>query len=230
MIKSSVSIILPVYNEEQYVDKVVRKIARILQDSIENFEIVIIESGSTDNTPVIVDNLEREIHNVIVVHQEQREGMGSAVSLGITTASMEYFFLFDADEPFDFQDIFKAFDIINSCDIVSAFRLNRNEGMKRKVYSGVFNWLVRSLFNLKLRDINFSYKLYSSKVFEDIKLESKWGFHDAESLIKAHRKGFVIKQIGINYLQRELGESKFGGIGIISKIFFEMIATRCRMK
>ena len=225
MIEKSVSVLLPVYNEEEYVGNVVRKIANILQDRFEDFEIVVIESGSSDKTPEIVNDLEKEFPCVRVLHQEKREGMGSAVSLGTKNASKDYYFLFDADEPFDFRDIFKAFEIIDSCDIVSAYRLDRNEGIKRHIYSLVFNWLVRTLFKLNLQDVNFSYKLYSSKVFDDIEIESKWGFHDAESLIKADRKGFVIKQIGIKYLNRELGESKFGGISIVIKIFLEMVHT-----
>jgi len=226
MIEKSVSIIVPVYNEADIIERVMKNLVKLISEEIKDFEILIVESGSTDATPEIVDNLDKEFLSIRAIHQKDREGIGSAVYLGYKNAKKDYYFWMDGDEPYDIKDLFKALQLIDSCDIVAGYRANRDEGLKRLIYSTGFKWLTFILFQQKIRDINFSFKLYSAKIFDNIVLESNWGFHAAESIIKAKRKGFNLKQMGVKYTERLNGETKLGNMSVAFKTLKEMVKIR----
>jgi hypothetical protein len=116
-------------------------------------------------------------------------------------------------------------------DIISAFRFDRTaEGPLRTVYSVVYNLLIRFLFPLRVKDINFSFKLFKREVLNKVALESEGSFIDAELLIKGKLHGFKIVQFGVDYFPRNRGTSTLASPDVIFKMIGELVRFRMKMR
>jgi hypothetical protein len=116
-------------------------------------------------------------------------------------------------------------------DIITAYRFDRTgEGSLRAVYTFVYNGLIKALFGVKVRDINFAFKLCRRRIFEDVHLKSEGSFIDAELIIRATRMGYEIMQMGVDYFPRTRGESTLSSPGVILKIVNEMWSLRADLK
>ena len=116
-------------------------------------------------------------------------------------------------------------------DIVSAYRFDRTgEGYVRVVYSTIYNVLVRLLFGVRIRDINFAFKLCRRRVLDEITLVSEGSFIDAELVIRTIGTGGKVVQFGVDYFPRTRGVSTLSSPAVIVKIFREMRAIRAELK
>ncbi|MEA2339719.1 MAG: hypothetical protein QOE82_3726, partial [Thermoanaerobaculia bacterium] len=104
------------------------------------------------------------------------------------------------------------------------YRLDRTiEGLKRTIYSYVYNALIGVLFGWPHRDINFSFKLMKRELLDAVELKSEGSLIDAELIVKAKNRGFAIQQIGLDYFPRIRGESHLSSPSVIFKIFRELV-------
>ena len=116
-------------------------------------------------------------------------------------------------------------------DIVSAYRFDRTaEGPIRTVYSVVYNLLIRFLFPLRVKDVNFSFKLFKREVLDTVVLEAEGSFIDAELLSKGKLHGFKIVQFGVNYFPRNRGTSTLASPDVIFKMIRELVSFRMKMR
>ena len=221
----SLSVVIPAYNEEAYVERCIAALESVLHNITADFEIIVVNDGSEDRTAAILESLTRSHHNLVVVHHEKNQGLGRTLRSGFSRCSKLMTFYTDADLPFDFFELGRALRvmIVNGADVIAGFRHDRtNEGLRRTLYSFVYNWLIRVLFGLRIRDVNFSFKLVRTAVLHEMNLRSEGSFIDAEMLIKADRMGLFICQIGIDYFKRRFGHSSLSSLGTIRRIVWEM--------
>jgi hypothetical protein len=139
----------------------------------------------------------------------------------------------DADLPFDMVELQKACRLMRQyeADVISAYRLDRTgEGYVRTVYSFFYNALVRIFFGLKIRDVNFAFKMCRGRIFEHISLKSEGSFIDAELVIRANKLGYHIVQFGVDYFPRTRGVSTLSSPSVIVKILKEMRELRQELR
>lgn len=220
--KPQVSIFFPAYNEEGNIENAVHTAVDILSDLCSDYEVLVINDASTDRTGEIVDNLAKKNPKIRVIHHKENRQLGGAMRTGFAEATKDLVFYVDADNPVDLRDLGRALDLMDGSDVVIGYRLNRDETLKRAIYSRVYNILIRVLFGLKVRDVNFSFKLFRRKVLETITLKTASSFLDAELLIAAKRAGFSITEMGVKYYPREVGQSTMASPGVILKIVCDM--------
>jgi hypothetical protein len=109
-------------------------------------------------------------------------------------------------------------------DMICAFRFDRtSEGPKRIAYSFIYNLLIRYLFGIQIKDVNFSFKMIHRRVLESIELKSKGSFIDAELVVKAIRRGFRVFQMGVDYFPRTRGESTLASPAVIGNLLKELL-------
>ena len=228
----TLSLFFPMWNEEAMIERTVAA-ARDIGDElivalrIRDFEIVIVDDASTDATGEIADRLAKEDERVRVVHHSENQGLGGSIRTGLAEASGDLVLYTDADMPFDLAQLHKALRLaeIYDADIVSAYRHDRTgEGAKRALYSYVYNSLAKALLRLRLRDVNFAFKLIRRRVLEHLELRSNGSFIDVEMLAKAQRMGFHIIQFGVDYFPRARGESTLSSPKVIAGIAREFAA------
>ncbi len=224
------SIFYPMWNEEEYVERALdaaRRACRTLLDrgDIGDYELIIVDDASTDSTPQIADRIAAEDPRVRVVHHARNRKLGGAIKTGFATASGDLILYTDADLPFDMAELPRAVRLMidYDADIVSAYRFDRTgEGYLRTIYTFWYNVLIRGLFGVKARDINFAFKLCRARIFDHVELRSEGSFIDAELVIRATRLGYEMLQFGVDYFPRTRGESTLSSPGVILGILREM--------
>lgn len=220
----SLSVVLPTYNEEANIEKCVSLARDTLLPEFPDLEIIIVDDGSTDRTAAIADALAARYAEVVVVHHDRNYKLGRTIRTGFARATKDLVFYTDADLPIDFADVRRGVELLarGEADVVIGYRLNRGEPWLRLVYSFVYNLLVRLIFRLKVRDVNFSYKLFKRADLCSLELTSDGSFIDAEMLAQAAAAGLRIAEIGVRYTARQAGTSTLARPGIILKIIGEM--------
>ena len=220
----SVTIFFPMYNEENNIRQAVDTAREVLEEITDDYEIIIVDDASTDGTGPIADAMALKDRRIRVVHHETNRQLGGGLKTGFAAASKDLVLYSDADFPFDMMELKKAVRVIEHCDIVSAYRFDRtSEGYRRAVYSFCWNMLVRILYGIRVRDINFSFKLCRRSIFQDVSLKSESSFIDAELLIRANNLGYRIFQIGVDYFPRTRGVSRLSSIPVIVKMTRDMV-------
>jgi len=215
------------YNEEAYARRAVSAARAVLMAELPDWEIVIVDDASTDGTPALVDALAREDPRVRVVRNPVNRRLGGALRAGYAAATKDLVFYTDADLPVDLHQLPRAVRLLEyqEADIVAGYRLDRtSEGLVRALYTFCYNHLVRTLFGLRIRDVNFAFKLFRRSVLEKFPLTSEGSFIDAEFLLRARKAGCVIIQIGLDYFPRTRGTSTLSSIPVIFAILRDMAA------
>jgi glycosyltransferase involved in cell wall biosynthesis len=224
--RPSLSVVIPAYNEEAYIERCVTTLEQVLRQITTDYEVIVVDDGSRDRTAAILDELGRSRPQLIIVRHERNRGLGAGLRSGFSRCTKRVTFYSDADLPFDFVELARALRVMDfkSADVVTGFRHDRtNEGFKRILYSFTYNWVIRLLFGLRIKDVNFSFKLIRTDRLHAMDLRSEGSFIDAEMMIYADRLGLFICQIGVDYFKRRHGHSNLSSVGTIVKIVREML-------
>ncbi len=222
----SLTAFFPCYNEEANVEKTtlaaIESMARVSDD----FEIIIVNDGSKDQTGQIADRLAREHDNVRAVHNNPNLGYGGALQRGFKEATKPWVFYTDGDGQFDFKEIEALLPLLDKYDIVSAYRLDRKDPFVRKVNAFCWTSLVNVVFRLWLRDIDCAFKIFPRKLFDEIEMRSMGALIDTEVLARAKRLGYTIGQVGVHHYPREAGEQTGANFRVIARAFKELFLLR----
>lgn len=226
---TSISVVFPLFNEEDYVLRAYEAAVDAFAPITSDYEIILVNDASTDRTSEIVESLRAKDPRVKVVHNAKNLKLGGTLRAGYAVATKELVLYTDADLPFDLHEVRRAVRLleVQKADVVSAYRFDRtSEGLLRTVYSFFYNSLVRAMFGLAIKDVNFSFKLFRRALLEKFTLKSDGSFIDVEFLCRARKAGAHIIQIGVDYFPRSRGVSTLSSPGVIVKILREMMALR----
>ena len=225
----SISVFFPFHNEEENVQRVYESARNVLNATGLDYEIILVDDGSKDETPKIVDAIAASDKRVKVVHHPVKSGYGAALQSGFRAATKGLVFYTDGDGQFDLNELPPLLPLMKQYDIVTCYRINRRENLRRRTNAWLWTWLVCTLFGLKIRDMNGAFKLYKRKIFDVIKMESKGSLLNSEILARAKRKGFTMTQVGVHHYPRAAGKAG-PKTKVIFKAFWELWKLYWRMK
>jgi glycosyltransferase involved in cell wall biosynthesis len=226
MARPSLSLFLPAWNEEDYVERAVTRAMKVLQRLSDDWEIIVVNDASTDKTREIVERLAQKHRQLRVINHPKNLKLGGSIKSGLAASTKDIVIYSDIDLPFDLDEIERALHLLEylEADMICAFRFDRtSEGPKRIAYSYVYNTLIRTLFGTAIKDINFSFKVMHRRVLESIELKAEGSFVDAELVVKAIRRGFRVFQMGVDYFPRSRGISTLSSPSVIAKILKELV-------
>lgn len=229
-VNSSISVFFPCYNEQDNVGRTVEKAMKVLKELQMDFEIIIVNDGSSDRTGEIADELAGRDSRIKVVHHKQNHGYGAALQSGFGAATKELVFYTDGDGQFDMTEMPPLLPMMEQYDIVSCYRLNRQDPIVRKINGWCWTKLVCLLFGMKIRDIDCAFKLYKRKIFQDMILSSTGALIDTEILARAARKGYRITQKGVHHFPRTAGSQTGANIRVILRAFKELFQLYRRIR
>ncbi|NDG77513.1 MAG: glycosyltransferase family 2 protein, partial [Acidimicrobiia bacterium] len=192
-------------------------------------ELIVVNDASTDATPRLADEAAAADPRVKVVHHQVNRKLGGSMKSGFAAATGDVIVYTDADLPFDMRELHKALRLLRQyeADMVSAYRFDRtDEGLTRVIYSALYNALVRVLYGVRVRDVNFAFKVCRSRIFANITLKSEGSFIDAELVVRAKKLGYSLVQFGVDYFPRTRGVSTLSKPSVIVKILREAFALR----
>lgn len=204
----NLSIIVPIYNEEKLITQSIETLVSKLAKLFHNIEIIAIDDGSTDDTNSLLHDLAKVDKRIKIVVHKTNIGYGAALRSGIKKANFDWVFFTDADMQFDVSEIKKFLEYTNDYDFIIGYRKNRADSLRRKFISFVYNKIIQLLFHLPLRDVDCAFKLMRKSALKKINLVFDSFFVSPELMVKSLKKGFRIKELGVNHYPRLGGSSK----------------------
>ena len=195
---TGLSVVLPAYNEEPNIEVVVRQaLDGAAPDLVPDFEVIVVDDGSADGTADAVEPLLAEHHpRVRLLRHERNLGYGAALRTGFSRVRYDYVFYTDADRQFDIAELEYLLPLLREHDVVVGFRVYRYDSATRLVASTLYNWLVRLLFRVRVRDVDCSFKLFRREVIDKITIECTDFFVDTELVAKARKWNFRDRREG----------------------------------
>jgi len=227
MNRFSISFVLPMYNERDAIEYTLEEIRIIAEAITDDYEIIVSDDGSTDGCGELVKRISKKMPAVRLVSLEKNTKFGGALAKGLESATKELIVYTDSDLPISLLDIKKALPLIENCDIVQATSMiKKGENIKRKVISWGYNFLLRVLFGINIKDVNSGFKIFRADVLKGMKYISKSPFVDAEIFIKAGKRGARIVEFPLIFRPRRQGESSVSRLSIIFQTFSDMLRFR----
>ena len=229
----SVSVVIPAYNEEEYVERTLTAVTSALERAGIEHEIVLVNDASTDRTAALADAAAAADPRVRVIHNPQNLTLGGSLRAGFAAARKELVLYTDADLPFDLEEVPRAVRLlqVQEADMLVAYRFDRTaEGTRRALYTWGYSVIIRALFGLKIRDVNFAFKLFRRSLLDRFVLKSGGSFIDAELVVRTLKAGGQIIQIGVDYFPRTRGESKLASGKVIVRILSELTSLRRELR
>jgi glycosyltransferase involved in cell wall biosynthesis len=224
--KISLSVFFPCYNEAGNIARVVAQAQEVLPQVSDDYEIIIVNDGSTDGTRESADELAARFETVRAVHHNTNKGYGCALRSGFKAAAKDYVFYTDGDGQFDIGELKAVVELMTTieggCDIVSCYRRNRIEGGIRKFNALCWSALTGLMFSIPHRDIDCAFKLYKREIFDDFELKSTGALIDTEVLARAARRGRKIIQMPVSHYPRQYGTSTGANPLVIFRAFYEL--------
>ena len=222
----SLSIFFPCHNEEDNVERVTRQALEIAASVSDDYEVIIVNDGSGDGTREIADRLAEEDPHIRAIHHEVNQGYGGALQSGFGAAAKEWVFYTDGDGQFDIKELPGLIDLTAEADIISCYRLNRQDSAFRKLNAWAWGKLVNFLFKLHLKDIDCAFKLFRREIFDHIEMQSRGALIDTEILARARRAGYTIIQRGVHHYPRTAGAQSGASLKVILRAFKELFKLR----
>lgn len=205
------SIILPAYNEELNIKRVIEEIIEAAGGELGNldYEIIIVNDGSCDNTAKTVAGFCRDYGFVILIDLKKHRGYGSALIEGFKRSKGRYIFYCDSDGQFQYSEINKFINLITTekYDMISGWRIERKDTYFRKLLSGFYNRIINQIFNLSYKDINCGFKIFDRNIIKNMNLLSSSFSLSAELMIKSSIYNYSVKELAVTHLPRTDGMS-----------------------
>lgn len=214
----SICVFFPCYNEQDNVARTTEQALAVLEKLNADFEVIIVNDGSSDATAKIADEIAAKNNRVKVVHHPTNLGYGAALQSGFKTASKELVFYTDGDGQFDINEMPPLLPLMQQYDIVTCYRLNRQDNLVRKINAWCWTKLVCLLFRMKIRDIDCAFKLFKREIFDNIEMVSAGALIDTEILARAIRTGYRYTQKGVHHYPRTAGTQTGAKITVILRV------------
>lgn len=213
--RPSITVFFPCYNEEENVERQTLDVDRTMAEITDDYEVIIVDDGSTDRTAEIAARLARENPRVRVISHPRNLGYGTALRSGFAGARKELILYTDGDNQFDIRDVRRLLPLMREgVGIVVGFREDRRDRPLRKLVSRAYNFIIRMIFGLRVRDIDCAFKLFRRSVFDTIELRSERFLVDTEILVKAKRAGLKIVETPVTHLPRTRGKSSVSPLDV----------------
>ncbi len=206
----SLSVVAPVYNEEQVIEEIIRYWFEVLKKNGISHEVVLGDGGSNDKTLEILERLGTEHTNLTVVHAPQPSGYGNALFSAIYATRGEYVVMLDSDGQFDLADYAPMLEKLQkeNLDVVTGYRIRKEDKFIRVFADRVLNLIVRIMFWLNQKDTNCALKVFKGDAIRSMRIEARAWPTPTEIMIRLKAQGYKVGEMGIKHHAREGGETK----------------------
>ncbi|MGH7917643.1 MAG: glycosyltransferase family 2 protein, partial [Candidatus Binataceae bacterium] len=225
-----ISVFLPSHNEEANLERVVEGFYDELPKIADDYEIIIVDDGSRDNTGEIADRLVAANGRIKVVHHGINRGYGAAVISGIRAASQPFVLLCDGDGQFDAADVRLLAERIENYDAVIGRRAARADHLMRRINGKAWTRLARGLFGLSVRDMDCGFKLFRREILEGLELHSSGALISTELMARLAGREARICEVDVRHLPRRAGEQTGNSLKVIVEAFSELFALYRELK
>ena len=223
--RPGISVFFPAYNDAKSIGKLVADALEILPSLADDYEIIVVNDGSTDETGEVLRKLAAQHKEVRVVEHETNKGYGGALQSGFRAATKDLIFYTDGDGQYDVREIVKLYALLNEkTDVINGYKLERGDKMNRKVVGGFYNRLAHLLFSLPVRDVDCDFRLIRRAFSDKIALSSTSGSICVELVYKLNQAGARFRETGVNHYERPFGKSQFFTVRRVTKTLYDFFS------
>jgi glycosyltransferase involved in cell wall biosynthesis len=225
----SISAFFPAYNDEGTIGPMVDYMMRTLQAVTDDFEVIVVNDGSRDDTAQVLAERQQRYPQLRVITHEKNRGYGGALKSGFDNATKDLIFYTDGDGQYDPTEMLRLLPHLEICDVVQGYKLGRADGWHRLVAGKLYGNFARFLFRLKIRDVDCDFRLMRREIFDRVKLKSDFGFICTEMTKKIQDAGYQFTEVGVHHYPRVCGQSQFFTLRRIAETLRTMLAFRVQL-
>ena len=235
---AGLSVFFPAFNDSGTIASMVIRAVKAASELTPDYEVIVVDDGSEDATPEIVDELARTYSHVRVVHHPKNRGYGGALQTGFRTATKDLIFYTDGDAQYDPAELAVLWNHLTpEADLVNGYKISRSDPLHRIVIGRAYHHIVSTVFGLRVRDVDCDFRLMRRRIFERINLEKTSGVICLEMMKKITDGGFRIVEVPVHHYHRAFGKSQFfnfrrifkTGVDVL-RLWFELVIRRKHLR
>lgn len=231
---SSLSIFFPCYNDGGTIASLVLAALETARQFTNDYEVIVVDDGSTDMSRDILRQLKEEFpQHVKLVFHERNRGYGGALRSGFATASKEWVFYTDGDAQYDPRELSLLVEKVRpDVDVVQGYKIKRHDPLHRIVIGKLYHYMMKLMFNLKIRDVDCDFRLIRKSVLDRIQLTQDSGVICLELVRKLQSAGARFEEVGVSHYFRMYGKSQFfnfrriAAVGVgVARLWWKLMVT-----
>lgn len=226
----SISVFFPCYNDAKTIGGLVRDAIDVLSKIAKDYEVIVINDGSPDNSAEVLKELSKKHKRLKIVTHIKNRGYGAALKSGFGTSSKELIFYTDGDAQYDVKELPLLLTLMTpDVNFVNGIKMRRSDPEYRVFFGNLHKFVNRWLFWLPIYDVDCDFRLIRRGIVKKIKLESNSGSICIELVKKAERAGAVFRQVSVHHYDRRYGQSQFFKPKKILATYFDIVKLWVRL-
>jgi hypothetical protein len=230
LLLGGLTVVLPCFDEEDNVAEAIRQAATAAQAASIEYEIIVVDDGSRDETARIAAAIADSDRRVRLIMHSGNRGYGAAVCSGVRAARMPWILLTDADLQFDLGDLSDFVAYTQTADLIVGWRVLRQDPLRRRVNGAAWSWLVRRLFRIGVRDVDCAFKLVRADLAQSLPLRSTGAMISTELIVQALASGARLEEIGVRHRPRIAGDQSGARPLVVLRAFRELTSLRSSLQ
>lgn len=222
--KPSITAFFPCYGDSGTIASMVLTAILVLEELTDDYEVLVVDDGSPDFAPQILDRLAADYKQVRVIHHPKNRGYGGALRTGFANATKELIFYTDGDAQYDVRDLRGLYPLlVDGVDMAQGWKISRGDRWYRKLIGRVYHHTVKFMFGLKMRDVDCDFRLMRRHIFDKIVLTRDSGVICVELMKNIHDHGFVFAEAPVSHYHRAYGRSQFFNFRRVFRVGVDLI-------
>jgi glycosyltransferase involved in cell wall biosynthesis len=208
--RPGISVFFPAYNDAGTIASMVIEADRTCRALTDDYEVIVVENGSTDYTVEVLEELAPRFDHLRVLTHRQALGYGGALRVGFASATKELIFYTDGDAQYDPRELALLVPRLTpGVDVVNGYKIGRSDPLGRIVIGRLYHWAMKLLFGFRLRDVDCDFRLIRRSALERITLTSDTGMICLELVKKLQDAGCAFAEVPVHHYHRAYGKSQF---------------------
>jgi glycosyltransferase involved in cell wall biosynthesis len=220
----SISAFFPAYNDAGTIPSMVVTTLLTLREICHDYEVIVINDGSQDHTPQVLDELARIYPDEVrVIHHVKNKGYGGALRSGFAHATKEWIFYTDGDAQYDPRELkLLAAHVSDQVDFINGWKIERNDPLHRIIIGKIYQYIIKLSFGLKLKDVDCDFRLMRRSVFDKVELTANSGVICVELMKKTQDAGFRLTETPVHHFHRAYGRSQFFNFRRLARVAYDL--------
>src|SRR5258707_4038024 len=229
--RPSITAFFPCYNDSATIASIVITADRTLRELTDDYEIIVANDASTDNSAAILDELREIYPRLRVMHHAVNQGYGGNLRSMFAESTKDLIFYTDGDGQYDPAELSALYAHLGGdVDVVQGWKIERHDPMHRKIIGRVYHHFVKWWFGLNLRDVDCDFRLFRRHVLESFPLESNSGCITVEMMTRVEQGGFRVVEAPVHHYFRVAGESQLFNFRRVARTLEELGAMWIELK
>lgn len=207
----SISAFFPAYNDAGTIASMVVTTLMTLREIASDYEVIVVNDGSRDHTAAVLDELAHLYPDEMrIIHHPQNRGYGGALRTGFASATKEWIFYTDGDAQYDPRELKNLAALVDGkVDFINGWKIERNDPWLRIIIGRIYQYLIKFLFGLQLKDVDCDFRLMRRSIFDTVNLTFDSGVICVELMKKVQDAGFILTETPVHHFHRAYGRSQF---------------------